>query len=240
MLQISNFVYCDDIFENIEIENKILPNPYKDYPFMIVDNFFSNKISKDIAKSIKSKSDAYKAHVKVKDRYGIVDDTLNEKYRKTNIYELDEDFLKIYENKFSKLKPKIERFFNVVLTTATNVQVLEYEKGYFYIKHSDDSSELIDKNGNTAGFINVAPQRKITTVLFGTNFDENPKDDFSFNGGELMFNYLYGNDKENIKIKPKAGDMLIFPSNPYFSHEVLEVKFGYRLTLVQWHDAIIL
>jgi len=37
----------------------------------------------------------------------------------------------------------------------------------------------------------------------------------------------------------KAGDMLVFLSNPYFTHEVLEVKKGFRVSLVQWHDALI-
>ena len=33
--------------------------------------------------------------------------------------------------------------------------------------------------------------------------------------------------------------MIVFLSNPYFTHEVLEDKKGYRVSLVQWHDAII-
>ena len=32
--------------------------------------------------------------------------------------------------------------------------------------------------------------------------------------------------------------MIVFPSNPYFSHEVLTIRSGYRLSLVQWHDTI--
>jgi len=62
-----------------------------------------------------------------------------------------------------------------------------------------------------------------------------------FSGGELMFNYLYSNEGETVKIKPEAGNMIILPSNPcnpYFSYEVLPSEEGYRLTLVQWHDAI--
>jgi SM-20-related protein len=38
-------------------------------------------------------------------------------------------------------------------------------------------------------------------------------------------------------LRPEAGDMVVFFSNPYFSHEVLPVKEGYRLSLVQWHNA---
>jgi SM-20-related protein len=119
--------------------------------------------------------------------------------------------------------------------------MLQYKKGFFYKKHADDSSELIDTNNQTVGFVNVAPQRKITTVLFGTTCqdDEETNNKYSFKGGELVFNYLYDKNNNQIKFKPKAGDMIIFPSNPYFSHEVLPVTNGYRLTLVQWHDGII-
>lgn len=240
LLQISNLVFCDEIFKNIEIENKILPNPYKNYPFMIIENFLSKKMSKDIVLSVKAQSDMQKAEVKVESEFGIVEGSLNEKYRKTNIYELKEKFLKLYEKKFSRYKPQIEKFFNVILTNATDVQALEYEKGFFYTKHADDSSEIVDKKGNTLGFVNIAPQRKITTVLFASSYDEKAQDELHFTGGELLFNYLYDESSQPLKIKPKAGDMLVFPSNPYFSHEVLKVKFGYRLSLVQWHDAIIL
>ena len=240
MLQISNFVYCDDIFENIEVENKVLPNPYKNYPFIIIENFISSKMAKELVLNIRSQSDLQKAEVKVQNQNGIIDTTLNEKYRKTNIYELQEKFLKIYEKKFLSQKPSIEKFFNLVLTNSTDVQVLEYEEGYFYTKHSDDSSEIIDKEGRTLGFTTVAPQRKITSVLFASTNEEDIKDEFHFTGGELLFNYLYDENLNQLKIRPKAGDMIIFPSNPYFSHEVLKVKSGYRLTLVQWHDAIIL
>lgn len=240
MLQLSNYVYCDNIFDNMEIENKILPNPYRNYPFMVIENFFSQKISKEIAVNIKMQSDVKKARVKIQDQFGIVDDTLDEKYRKTNIYTLDDTYEKLYYKKFEKIKPKIEEYFNLSITNATHIQALEYKKGFFYKKHADDSSELVDKDGFTIGFKNVAPSRKITTVLFGTSNCDIVENEFCFSGGELVFNYLYDENKNNITIKPKAGDMVIFPSNPYFSHEVLKVTAGYRLTLVQWHDALIL
>lgn len=90
----------------------------------------------------------------------------------------------------------IEEYFSTALTLSTDIQVLEYTKGCFYIKHSDDSSEL-------------------------------------------LFNYLKESEGNTIKLEPKARDMIVFPSNPYFSHEVLKVKEDYRLTLVQWHDGIV-
>ncbi len=240
-MQISNNVYCDNLFENIEVVNKLLPNPYKDYPYLIIKNFFSQQLSNEIANSVqKDNKTLKKAKVKHEILNGIIQPELIEKYRKTNIYKLNDTYQNIYDTQFLKYKPIIEEYFSSVLTFSTKVQVLEYKKGYFYVKHADDSSEIIDENGDTIGFKNVANMRKITTVLFGTNHTENYKNDkYSFSGGELKFNYLYDKDNNPIILKPQAGDMIVFPSNPYFSHEVLEVQDGYRLTLVQWHDAII-
>ena len=138
-----------------------------------------------------------------------------------------------------KYKSAIEAYFSVGLTVSTNVQVLEYKTGYFYIKHANDSNEMIDKNKKTIGFKLVAPQRKISTVLFATSHESQTfNKSQNFSGGELLFNYLFDVEGEAVMINPEAGDMSVFPSNPYFSHEVLPVEEGYRLTLVQWHDAI--
>ena len=103
--------------------------------------------------------------------------------------------------------------------------------------HSDDSSMLY-KEDELVGFLPVAKQRKISTVLFTTTNDEVISEN-TFTGGELLFNFLYYEDGNEVKIKPKAGDMLVFLSNPYFTHEVLKVINGRRITLVQWHNAII-
>ncbi len=37
--QISNFVFCDAKLNEMEIETKLLPNPYYDYPYMIFKDF---------------------------------------------------------------------------------------------------------------------------------------------------------------------------------------------------------
>ena len=103
--------------------------------------------------------------------------------------------------------------------------------------HSDDSSMLY-KDNELVGFLPVAKQRRVSTVLFTTSYDEITSDN-TFTGGELLFNFLYDENENEVKIKPKAGDMLVFLSNPYFTHEVLKVLEGRRITLVQWHNAII-
>lgn len=220
------------------IESKFLPNPYKDYPFMIIKNFLSLSECKEIVDTIQKSSDYEKAMVKTKLLDSVVDSTLNQKIRKTNIYSLDEKYEQMYQNSFIKHQEEIEDFFCVSLNLATKTQVLEYTKGCFYIKHSDDSNELIDTDKNTIGFDLVVPQRKITTVLFVTTNVDEVCDEYSFSGGELIFNYLFDEHGNNIIMKPEAGDMVVFPSNPYFSHEVKVVKDGYRLTIVQWHNAL--
>ena len=240
MIQISTHIYCDPLFENIEIETKLLPSQYKAYPYLIIKNFFSPEACKELASLVQEDEETKrKAKVKTEAITGIVQADIVEAYRKTNIYELEPFYQNYYAEQFMKYKPVIEAYFNIALTLSTDVQVLEYKKGFFYVKHADDSSEIINQDKQTIGFKLIAPQRKLSTVLFVTSHVEHAvKGEQSFKGGELMFNYLYDDKGEPIQIKPEAGDMIIFPSNPYFSHEVLPVEEGYRLTLVQWHDTI--
>jgi len=231
--QISNFVYCDSFLNNLEIETKLLPNPYFDYPFIVIKNFFNKELCDEISNSIKKDDDYTDAKVKIENYDNEVDRSL----RKTKIYKLEKEHKRLYDKVFKLHQKEIEEYFNLALTTATKVQVLEYTKGSFYVAHSDDSS-MIYKDEELIGFKCVANNRKLTTVLFTTSCQESEQQN-CFTGGELIFNYLYDQNGENIKLKPQAGDMVVFLSNPYFTHEVLEVKSGYRLSLVQWHDAVI-
>jgi SM-20-related protein len=239
MIQISNHIYCDARLEKLDITNRLLPSAYKDTPYLIIKNFFTPELCRQLVSLVKKDEDSQRAEVKLENISGIIESDVVTDYRKTNIYTLDDFYSNYYEKQFLKYKPSIEEYFASAITLSTDIQVLEYQEGYFYVKHADDSSELVDENGETVGFKCVAPERKLTTVLFATSHMCNVQDDREgFRGGELLFNYLYNEKGEPVKIKPEAGDMIIFPSNPYFSHEVLPVEEGYRLTLVQWHDAI--
>lgn len=239
MIQISNHIYCDEKLEQMDITNRLLPNPYKDFPYLVIKNFFTPELCKQLVDLVKKDDEFDRAKVKEEVIEGIIDANVVTDIRKTNIYTLDDFYNDYYEKQFLKHKPEIEAHFNAVMTLSTDIQVLEYKEGYFYVKHADDSSEFVDEDGETVGFKCVAPERKLTTVLFGSSHNDRlPDDEVGFEGGELLFNYLFDKDGNSVKIKPKAGDMVIFPSNPYFSHEVLPVTKGYRLTLVQWHDAI--
>jgi SM-20-related protein len=236
LTQISNKIFCEDFLTTLNIQTKILPNPYHDYPYMIIKNFLSDKTCNDITAYIQDNNNHIDAKIRKKNHL-LNTEILNQQIRKTKISKLNKLHEQLYSHSFLKHQKEIERFFCLVLSTSTKIQALEYTQGSFYKPHSDDSSVLLKKN-KIAGFIPVAPQRKLTTVLFTTS-NNNKISKNSFAGGELVFNYLYHKNGINVQIKPQAGDMIVFLSNPYFTHEVLEVTQGYRLSLVQWHDAIL-
>ncbi len=237
MTQISNKIFCDDFLIDLEFQNKLLPNPYYEYPYLIIKNFLPKSTCEEIVHAVQHNNDVQDATIRQKNAL-YLEETLNKQIRKTKIYALAEPYKTVYETSFFAHQKEIEDFFSVALTTSTPIQVLEYTQGAFYKAHSDDSNVLL-KDDAVVGFVNVAPQRKVTSVLCITSNSEENTLNNSFSGGELVFNYLYDENKENITIKPQAGDMILFLSNPIFTHEVKEVKSGYRLTLVQWHDAIV-
>lgn len=238
MNRISNNIFADANLESMDIPTKLLPNPYYDFPYLVIENFLSKNICKAISNEIISLNNAKKAKVKSSFINGVIQPSVIEKYRKTNIYHLKDELSKHYEKSFKKYQSLIEEYFHMSLNLSTQLQVLEYKKGSFYVKHADDSNELRDKNGQTIGFTVTSPQRKLTTVLFATSHEEMVTNNYSFSGGELLFNYLYDENGNNPTFKPQAGTMIVFPSNPYFSHEVKPVLDGLRLTLVQWHNCL--
>ncbi|AXH13762.1 hypothetical protein CRU99_08895 [Malaciobacter mytili] len=229
MYQISNNIYCQKDILDLEIPTKLLTNPYYDYPYLIIENFFSQKILKELCEMLKSNSDVEDAKIRKINDLNILDKKLDKSIRKTKIHKLPKRYLNIYEKKFIFHQKKIEEFFKLALTTSTKVQVLQYTEGCFYKAHSDDSNMIV-KDDKLVGFLPVALQRKITTVLFL---------DDEYEGGELVFNYLYDKDGNVVQLKGRSGDMIVFLSNPVYTHEVKEVISGNRFTLVQWHDAII-
>lgn len=229
MHQISSFVYARDELLEWDIPTARLPNPYHDFPYMVLEGVLSPQECRSITAAALADNEAVKAELRGK--------SLDTQIRRTDIHRLSPEHRKIYDQRFAAVRGEIEAFFSLSLGQATDVQALGYESGSFYVKHSDDSSELRDGAGNVVGFRPVAPERKVTTVLFTTSYTPHPSDPDHFSGGELLFNYLCDERGNTITLRPEAGDMVVFLSNPYFSHEVLPVKEGFRLSLVQWHDA---
>lgn len=230
MHQISNYVYARDELLGWDIPTKRLPNPYHDFPYMVIEGVLSPSECRSITAAALADKEGVRAELRGR--------SLDTAIRKTDIHTLSSEHRAIYDRRFEAVRGEIEAFFALSLSKSTDVQVLGYESGSFYIKHSDDASELRDREGNVIGFRPVALERKLTTVLFTTSYTPHPTDRDHFSGGELLFNYLCDELGNTITLRPEAGDMVVFLSNPYFSHEVLPVKEGFRLSLVQWHDAL--
>ncbi|MDP2850607.1 MAG: 2OG-Fe(II) oxygenase [Sulfuricurvum sp.] len=230
MHQISNYVYARDELLGWDIPTARLPNPYHDFPYMVLEGVLTPAECRAITAHTLSDNKAVQAELRGR--------SLDTAIRRTDIHTLTSEHRAVYDRRFDAVRGKIEEFFALSLSKATDVQVLGYESGSFYLKHSDDSSELRDREGNIVGFKPVAPERKLTTVLFTTSYTPHPTDQDHFSGGELLFNYLCDESGITITLRPEAGDMVVFLSNPYFSHEVLSVQDGYRLSLVQWHDSL--
>ena len=233
MHQISDKVFAEDFLFELDIATPLLPSPYEAFPFLVIENFLDDATCREIVDSAKNNSDTTDAELRSSD------ETLNQKIRNTKIHELSTIHQKLYDEALTMIRPQIENFYSLSLTSSTKPQLLEYTKGSFYKAHSDDSSVLVDKNKNIVGFKQVAPQRKITTLLFISEHNNKDLSPYQFRGGELTFNYFKDSDNKELLLTPKMGTIIVFGSNPIYTHEVKIVEDGYRLTVAQWHDALL-
>ena len=120
------------------------------------------------------------------------------KYRKTLRYDVD-------HRMFPELCERIENIVNDG-TKVNQFDLLLYNKGYFYKKHTDVLKD---------------PRRRIWTSI--TMID---KQDLT--GGELVV-YL---DDDEVVIDLDIGETVVFKSS--YMHEAKEVLNGSRLVLVAW------
>jgi hypothetical protein len=86
----------------------------------------------------------------------------------------------------------------------TGYELLKYEEGDFYIRHTDSFKE----------------QQRMISCSIQLNDD--------YHGGEFAFF-----DKDLI-IKASVGSVILFPSNFMFPHEIMPVTQGTRYSIVTW------
>ncbi len=233
MRQVSDSIYCSEFLYGLRITSTLLNKAYSEYPFLIIDDFLSKDECQSVLDHIKNTNEFEKAKLKTIIAIDTIKPKVDQNIRKTDIYTLTFAQNEHFGLRFDTFRAQIEKFFNVSLLNASDTQVLSYNKDSFYSRHSDDSSEVVDQRGKAVDYKLIAPHRVITTVLFLNNGGED------FCGGELVFSHLSDIDGVPFCYKPKQGFMVIFPSNPYFAHEILKVTSGHRATLVNWHDAIV-
>jgi hypothetical protein len=94
--------------------------------------------------------------------------------------------------------------YNSIVDWHDSYGILKYGKGQKFINHIDDSP---------------AATRRISTVYYLND---------NYSGGEINF------PRFGIKLKPKANQMILFPSSFIYNHSVDPVIDGIRYAIVSW------
>lgn len=137
----------------------------------------------------------------------------NENYRNTQIHQIPLDIIQnIKETVFNIHELYIKPKHNTIVKSIENPQLLSYGPGGKYDKHND-SMDYVD------GKLKKVVQRDWTMIWYLNE---------EYTGGELEFCQF------QIQFKPKAGDIIIFPSYSEFEHAVIPVTSGKRMCLVTW------
>lgn len=105
-------------------------------------------------------------------------------------------------------------------------QFLMYKPGGFFVTHYDDSRGHVF-NGKNYAYRNT-PERSMTLLIY-------LNDDYE--GGEIEFVNIQ-KDGRPLKIKPKAGTAVAFPSHELYAHRVLPTTSGTRYVVSRWFDDV--
>lgn len=98
-----------------------------------------------------------------------------------------------------------KKFKKVNIKEDTGYELLRYNKGQFYIQHVDSSAE----------------EHRLVSCSFHLNDD--------YEGGEFGF------FNREMKIKAGKGDVVMFPSNFMYPHEIMPVTKGTRYSIITWY-----
>ena len=119
-----------------------------------------------------------------------------------------EAFNKSLSNIFYDTLVKTERDYmidyGVYFSDHDAYQILKYGKGQYFTNHIDDHPSY---------------HRRVSSIYY-------INDDYE--GGEINF------PRFDISYKPKANEMIVFPSTYVYNHSVSEVTRGTRYAVVSW------
>lgn len=114
------------------------------------------------------------------------------------------NFTNCFRETFDPVEKDYMSLFNISLKSHNPYKILKYEVGGKFEKHMDDGG------GNF---------RRVSTVYYLND---------KYEGGELCFPQF------GIELKPKEGDMVVFPSSYVYSHSVKPVISGNRYSIASW------
>ena len=98
----------------------------------------------------------------------------------------------------------VNRFRVELERVYDNYSILKYGNGHRFKEHADDGANSLRR----------------VSLLYYVNDD--------YEGGEILF------PRWNLNIKPQANELILFPSNYMYAHEVIPVTIGTRYSVVQW------
>lgn len=105
---------------------------------------------------------------------------------------------------FDKIEKDYQASFGIYTTWHDSYGILKYGVGQKFTNHIDDHPDY---------------HRRISTVYYIND---------NYSGGEISF------PRFNITFKPKANQMIVFPSTYVYNHSVSPVTEGERYAVVSW------
>lgn len=205
-------------------------NPENNSPVFIIHNVLSPEVCNKVIEKYKEKTHVGKHH---KNKGGL--DTKKQVRDSDIVFIYEPDVIAIL-NKAISVSNHLSQW-NLDITVTEDIQFTKYGPEQHYNWHEDGQSCSFSKRKyvfeepkqlNETNFPHLIDTcRKISSSVI-------LNDDYS--GGEFEVAWLYSGDgklelKKSI-IKPKIGDMIIFPS--YMNHRVRPVRVGTRYSLVMW------
>jgi len=114
------------------------------------------------------------------------------------------DFIKSFREHLEPCLNEYKNYYGANVNTFQDAQLLRYGLGQKFISHVDDSPRLT---------------RRISLTYYLND---------EYEGGDVEF------DKFGLRFKAKKNQLLLFPSNFVYSHQVYPVTDGLRYVIVQW------
>jgi hypothetical protein len=157
--------------------------------------------------------------------------------RASRIHQIQDTNIKSIFNEIERLKDEcLLRYFEQFPLSYNCVwwkvkgHIVSYGPDVYLGSHSDISAEYIygvHKTNHELALRNVITSLVYLNDSVDTDSELN---EYNYTKGHHYFNYL------DIEYKPKAGDILMFPSNYIAAHEVKPVGSGVRFSYLGWYS----
>lgn len=161
-----------------------------------------------LASSLRQRSDARAALTRDKDS------VRKSVWRETEIVDQGDDAEQVLQLVRILFRDEAEPFYGRKLRSLESPHILRYSVGSYYRPHAD-SDEL---NLDTSRWEKKL-DRDLSLLLYL---------DDEYQGGEITFPNF------DFQIRPRAGTLLMFPSDCRYLHGVMPVTEGIRHTIVSW------